>query len=180
MSQLNSSTATHISPKILCQYLPILVWSGAYAPGRRCRRKTSEKTPFFGIATHLCTHSPISDETGAVHISTISEINFRNACWGTSPNPSKMPQGHFVKTLWKTGRLSQKFWMWKKSSSGDFLLMFFRIKVEQKHAEKFRFVKNLASCFQICYSKCRKEQPLTKWLTSWSGNKPTRIRQETR
>ena len=33
--------------------------------------------------------------------------------------------------------------------------MFFRIKVEQKHAEKFRFVKNLASCFQMCYSKCK-------------------------
>lgn len=117
--------------------------------------KDLRKNPFFRNSNALMYTLSHFWRNGRVHISAISEINFRNACWGTSPNPSKMPQGHFVKTLWKTGRLSQKFWMWKKSSSGDFLLMFFRIKVEQKHAEKFRFVKNLASCFQMCYSKCK-------------------------
>lgn len=126
--------------------------AGTPLPAKDLRKKP----PFFGIASNALMYT-LSHfwRNGRVHISAISEINFRNACWGTSPNPSKMPQGHFVKTLWKTGRLSQKFWMWKKSSSGDFLLMFFRIKVEQKHAEKFRFVKNLASCFQMCYNKCK-------------------------
>ena len=160
MSQLNSSTATHISPKILCQYLPILVWSGAYAPGRRCRRKTSEKKPFFRNSYFW--------------------NKFQKCLLGNIPKPLQNAAGAFCKNVVKNWKTFAKILCGKKSSSGDFLFMFLLSEVEQKHAEKFRFVKNLASCFQICYSKCRKEQPLTKWLTSWSGNKPTRIRQETR
>lgn len=180
MSQLNSSTATHISPKILCQYLPILVWSGAYAPGRRCRRKTSEKNPFFRNSNALMYTLSHFWRNGSCAHKCYFWNKFQKCLLGNIPKPLQNAAGAFCKNVVKNWKTFAKILCGKKSSSGDFLFMFLLSEVEQKHAEKFRFVKNLASCFQICYSKCRKEQPLTKWLTSWSGNKPTRIRQETR
>ena len=169
MSQLNSSTATHISPKILCQYLPILVWSGAYAPGRRCRRKTSEKNPFFrNSKQRTYVHTlPFLTKRESAHKCYFWN-KFQKCLLGNIPKPLQNAAGAFCKNVVKNWKTFAKILCGKKSSSGDFLLMFFRIKVEQKHAEKFRFVKNLASCFQMCYNKCKgttahKVVDLLKW-----------------
>lgn len=139
--------------------------AGTPLPAKDLRKKP----PFFGIASNALMYT-LSHfwRNGRVHISAISEINFRNACWGTSPNPSKMPQGHFVKTLWKTGRLSQKFCAEKNLPPEIFYSCFYCQKLNKSMRKNFVSWKILRHVFR-CVIVNAKEQPPTKWLTSQFG-----------
>ena len=119
--------------------------AGTPLPAKDLRKKP----PFFGIASNALMYT-LSHfwRNGRVHISAISEINFRNACWGTSQNPSKMPQGHFVKTLWKTGRLSQKFCAEKNLPPEIFYSCFYCQKLNKSMRKNFVSWKILRPVFR--------------------------------
>lgn len=139
MSQLNSSTATHISPKILCPYLPILVWSGAYAPGRRCRRKTSEKTPFFGIASNALMYT-LSHfwRNGSCAHKCYFWNKFQKCLLGNIPKPLQNAAGAFCKNVVKNWKVFAKI-LCKKIFLRRFFINVFIVRSWTKACGKISF-----------------------------------------
>lgn len=140
MSQLNSSTATHISPKILCQYLPILVWSGAYAPGRRCRRKTSEKKPFFrNSKQRTYVHTlPFLTKRESAHKCYFWN-KFQKCLLGNIPKPLQNAAGAFCKNVVKNWKAFAKILDVKKIFLWRFFINVFQNKSWTKACGKISF-----------------------------------------
>ena len=140
MSQLNSSTATHISPKILCPYLPILVWSGAYAPGRRCRRKTSEKNPFFrNSKQRTYVHTlPFLTKRESAHKCYFWN-KFQKCLLGNIPNPLQNAAGAFCKNVVKNWKAFAKILDVKKIFLWRFFINVFQNKSWTKACGKISF-----------------------------------------
>ena len=139
MSQLNSSTATHISPKILCQYLPILVWSGAYAPGRRCRRKTSEKNPFFrNSKQRTYVHTlPFLTKRESAHKCYFWN-KFQKCLLGNIPKPLQNAAGAFCKNVVKNWKVFAKI-LCKKIFLRRFFINVFIVRSWTKACGKISF-----------------------------------------
>lgn len=140
MSQLNSSSATHISPKILCQYLPILVWSGAYAPGRRCRRKTSEKNPFFrNSKQRTYVHTlPFLTKRESAHKCYFWN-KFQKCLLGNIPKPLQNAAGAFCKNVVKNWKAFAKILDVKKIFLWRFFINVFQNKSWTKACGKISF-----------------------------------------
>lgn len=140
MSQLNSSTATHISPKILCPYLPILVWSGAYAPGRRCRRKTSEKNPFFrNSKQRTYVHTlPFLTKRESAHKCYFWN-KFQKCLLGNIPKPLQNAAGAFCKNVVKNWKAFAKILDVKKIFLWRFFINVFQNKSWTKACGKISF-----------------------------------------
>lgn len=171
MSQLNSNTATHISPKILCQYLSILVWSGAYAPVRRYPAKTSVKTPFYGIASNalMYTLSHFWRNVRCEHECYFWN-KFQKCLLGNIPKPLQNATRAFCKNVVKTGRFFQNF-VWQKI----FLRRFF-VSIRNSLFRK----KILRPVFRyVIVNTERNNRPQSGWPPNVC-NKPTWICQETR
>lgn len=143
--------------------------SGACAPGRRCPAKASEKTPFFGIASNALMYTPSRFwRNGMCAHECYFWNKFQKCLLGNIPKPLQNAAGAFCKNAVENWKVFLQNLVGKKSSSGDFLVMFLTKKLDKGIQKKFVSRKNLAIYFQICYSKYRKEQPPTKWLTSGS------------
>ena len=154
MSQLNSSSATHISPKILCQYLPILVWSGAYAPGRRCRRKTSEKNPFFRNSRRKTSEKNpfFRNSKQRTYVHTLPFLTkresahkcyfwnkFQKCLLGNIPKPLQNAAGAFCKNVVKNWKAFAKILDVKKIFLRRFFINVFQNKSWTKACGKISF-----------------------------------------
>lgn len=132
--------------KKICQYLPILIKSGAHA--RRVRRK--RRSVFWTVCLcrlkhkDLCEnphfHRIASNALMYTHLHFWRNVSDAHECYfwnkfqkcllGNIPKPLQNATRAFCKNVVKNRKAFSKIWCDKKSSSVDFLLMFL-------HTEKF-------------------------------------------